>query len=238
MAITTARDLVKASLRKISALGVGQSLSAEEAQDALDELNNMLSDWSVEGDLIFTETKETFNLTDNKTTYTIGLGQDFDTTKFINISAAYVTSSGSDYSLMPISRDEYAKKTQKDIGSIPDEFYYDDNYPIANIYLYPTPVNTQSITIYSDKQLTEFASLDTSYAFPAYYRSAIIYNLAMRIAPEYEKEPSATVQREAAKTKKNIKVQNTRNNVYLSQMNVPASGMIGAVDRSAFISGV
>ena len=237
MPITTARDIVKASMRKISVLGVGQSLGNDEAQDAFDELNNMLSDWSVDGDLIYTETRETFTLTDNKASYTVGDGADFDTATFVSIAAAYVRAGGSDYVLSGISRQQYAGKTQKDISSIPDQYYYDDNFPDATLFLYPAPVNCDSLTIYSDKQLSEFSSISAEYNMPAYYRSALIYNLATRLAPEYEKEASATVQRLAAKTLKNIKIQNSRNNKYLSSVNIPNKNIHGAVDRNAFISG-
>jgi hypothetical protein len=47
--VTTGRDLVAASHRKIGALAAGESLEAQQATDGLAELNRMLSSWSTEG---------------------------------------------------------------------------------------------------------------------------------------------------------------------------------------------
>ena len=76
--MVTARKIINSAFRKIHVLGVGSTLSAEEANDALDTLNAMLASWSAEGDLIFTETVEEFPCTEAET-YTMGVGGDFDT---------------------------------------------------------------------------------------------------------------------------------------------------------------
>lgn len=53
--MSTARDLITMSLRSIGVLHSGETPSAEEADDALDTLNQMLSSWLYEGiDLEYT----------------------------------------------------------------------------------------------------------------------------------------------------------------------------------------
>lgn len=47
--MTTARDLVTMSLRSIGVLHSGETPSAEEANDGLDALNQMLHSWLYEG---------------------------------------------------------------------------------------------------------------------------------------------------------------------------------------------
>ena len=219
--MTTARDIVKGALRKISAIGTGASLSDEEAQDALTLLNGMMASWGAEGSLIFTETKETFTLT-SAGAYTIGTGADFNTERPVYISSAYVTYGVTDQMLHEYDNNEYSAIPQKDISGIPEVYYYDANFPTATMYLYPTPSGADTITINSYKPLTSFSDLDTSFNMPAEYEVALVYNLAVLIAPEYEMEALPTVQKSATRFKKTIKAQNDRNNKLLSTITVPA----------------
>lgn len=219
--MTTARDIVKGALRKISAIGRGSSLSDEEAQDALTLLNGMLASWGAEGNLIFTETKETFPLT-SSATYTIGSGGDFNTSRPVYIASAYITYGSTDEMLYEYDNNEYSAIPQKDISGIPEVYYYDANFPTATLYLYPTPSGADTITINSYKPLSSFSDLDTAFSMPAEYEVALVYNLAVLIAPEYETEALPSVQKNAISFKKVVEAQNNRNNKLLSKISVPA----------------
>lgn len=218
--MTTARDIIKSALRKISVIGAGQTLDSTEANDALNNLNAMLAVWSIKGNMIYTESRETFTLT-TAGSYTIGSGADFDTVRPIRIVTAYVTSNGTDYPLTIINETQYAKISDKTQTGTPSYIFYDGNYPEATIKLWPVPSNVQSITIYSEKPLSEFASLDTVYSMPPEYRQALENNLAVHIAPEYEKEASQTIKSIAMETLSLIRSQNTKNNPPRSTIDAP-----------------
>lgn len=235
--MATARDLIKSALRKISVIGTGASLDAQEADDALEVLNNMLKTWSVSGSMIFSEVSETFPLVDGVADYTIGEGADFDTEKPFDIVSVFVTESTSDYILGRIDRLEYASVFQKQIQTIPEAFYYDNGHPIGTIKLYPTPINMNTITIYSDKPLSKLTSLDAVLNMPEVYETAIIYNLAQWIAPEYEREASFSVKQIAKTSLKAVKVFNNRNDKNVSTVNLPKATIAGSVDRRSFIGG-
>ena len=219
--MTTARDIIKGGLRKISVLGTGSNLSNEDAQDALDLLNGILSSWSVEGNLVYSETAETFSLVSGQASYTIGTGGDFNTVRPHVINTATVTIGDTDYPLHVFDQSQYARITQKTVAGTPDIFYYDAGYPLGTIKIYPVPTG-ETITLYSMKPLTQFTTLDTDLTFPDEYRLALEYNLAEAIAPEYEREPPMTVRRMAVRTKKIIESQNNRNDKHLSTIDVPA----------------
>lgn len=208
--MATARDIIEASLRKIHVVGRGQSLPSDEANDALDTLNAMLDSWSVEGGLVYAETQETFSLTGAQS-YTIGDGGDFDTVLPVDIVAAFISIAGTDYPLELIDREQYAEITDKSLGSfVADVLYYDNNYPLATIRMHPVPASG-TLTLYSNKPLTRFSSLDTVYSMPVGYERALVYNLAVDIAPEYEKEAGMSVMRIANESKSNVLSANTRN---------------------------
>lgn len=209
--MTTARDIIKAALRKIQVLGTGRKLAAEDAADALEALNAMIASWSVEGALVYTETREVFNLTSGKAVYSIGSGADFDTVRPTQIDAAYVRYSGSDYTLDLESKSDRASIVDKDETGIPSNAYYDENYPLANLYLWPVPLADMTITIFTEKPLTEFTDLDTDFSMPPEYKRALIYNLAVEVAPEYDRTPLQQVVATASKSKEIVQNQNRRN---------------------------
>lgn len=216
--MSSAQSIIEEALRKIQVLGAGSSLDATEAQQSLVTLNDMLASFSAEGAMIFQETKETFTLVSGQASYTIAAAGDFATTAPLYITAAYITQGDTDYPLSSVDERQYANIVQKDIqSSVPDCFYYDANYPTANIYLYPVP-STGTITLYSRKYLTAFTGLTDTFAMPAQYRAMLVHNLAIWLAPEYEREASPTVRRIAAKTKKTVMVQNDRNEDYVSEI--------------------
>jgi len=238
--MAVARDIITSSLRKIHVLGTGSSLDSDEADQALDTLNDMLSSFSAEGALIFEETLETFNITSNKESYTIGPSGDFVTTAPLYITTCYVTQGSTDYPLQFFDADEYSRISQKDIsGSVPRIYYYDQNFTTTpTIYFYPVPSGSDTFTMYSRKALTGFTTLDTTFAMPEQYKAMLIHNLAVWIAPEYEREASPTIQSIANKSKKTVIVQNERNEKHASLLTgIPSRGMSSQYSDHNILSG-
>jgi hypothetical protein len=197
--MANARSIINQAARKIHVLGRGQTLSAEEAQDALIALNNLLSTFSAQAAIIFNTDRESFPLTGAQS-YSIGLGGDFNTARPVDITDAFITSGSTDYPLTQIDRSHYAGIAVKSASGIADSFYYENNSPLGRIFL---NLATQSATLnlWSRKAITQFADLTTDYDMSDGVESALVHNLAVDIAPEYEKEASATVKSKAKETK-------------------------------------
>jgi hypothetical protein len=226
--MTTARDLINGALRKINAVGKGAALDADEANDALRMLNLMLASWSAEGNLVFNQTQETFNLVSGQGLYTIGTGGNFNTARPNRIITAYVTIGSIDYPLHLIDEREYASIQDKGLIGTPELLYYDGNYPLGNIRLDPVPY-TGTITLYTVKPLSNIPSLDTVVSLPGEYELAIESNLAVLMAPEYETEPSPTLIRTANSSKKIVTIQNNYNNNNLSVLDFPNREVTGNI---------
>lgn len=211
--MSTVRDLIYDALKKIHVVGIGQNLTSEQEQSALRSLNDLLASWSVEGGLVYTQTKETFNLTNNQQSYTIGSGGDFNTTKPFDIVALYTTIDTTDYPATPYGETDWAKIQDKlSSTGIPEVFYYDNNYELANISFYPIPTSVSTVTMFTRKPLVEFTSINDNVDLPSGYRRALVYNLSVEEAPAYEKEPTPTVVKIANQSKSNIFSYNSRNN--------------------------
>lgn len=213
--MTTARELITRSMRLVEIIGQDETPEASELNDALLTFNEMLSFWSAEYAPVFLETKESFSLTSNDGEYTIGSGADFNTVRPLRILHAFVRDGSNDYPLEIIDQAEYAAigdKTEQ--GSYPDFLYYDANYPTGKIFLWPLPGAGYTLHLYSEKPLTEPATLDDVLVLPPGHSMAYRFNLAVILAPEWGKEPPRTVENIARKTKLAIENANRENDFY------------------------
>lgn len=212
----TGRDLLKASLRLIGAIAPGESLSATEAVDGLATLNRMIDGWSNESLMIYSKVREEFTLTANDGVYSIGPSADFNTTRPISIEEATleVTSGNPDYEI-PLriikTSAEWAAISQKDsTNTYPECIFAEGTYPNETINLYPIPSEANKLVLYSKKPISTVATIDTSISYPPGYEEALIYNLALRLAPEYGRQVTEMVMMTAIESKASIKRVNHR----------------------------
>lgn len=207
----TGRDLIAASLRLIGAYASGETPSADESTDGLNALNRMIDGWSTQSLLIYTIPRETFSFTASKGSYTMGSGGDFNTARPLKIKNAVLviptTTPNIERPIEIVNRDEYAAIIQKAYSSqIPLFMYPEGSYPLETLNFWPVPSDSSySVGLYSWKQLSTVATLDTSLSFPPGYERALVYNLAVEIAPEYGKAPPEIVLATAEESKGDIK---------------------------------
>jgi len=209
--MANARSIINQAARKIAVLGRGQTLSADEYQDALTNLNALVSFMSTDVGLIFNNAREVFPLT-GAVSYTIGASGVFDTVKPFVINSAFIRIGNIDYHLKQIMEQEYSAIGFKSIGGIPELFYYKNDTPLGTIFVYPVGVAGYSLHLSSLKPLTEFADLSTEYDVPTGQEDMLVYNLAKRLAGEYEKPVPPEVNQMAEKTVQAMRVYNKRNN--------------------------
>lgn len=203
--MTTARTLIKKALLEIGALTKSEEPSDDEANDGLDTLNALLSSWSNFSANIYSRTQETFPLT-SAASYLIGDGQVFNTTRPIQIIDAYVTLGTIDYPLELINQELYDDIAFKANQGIPQFLTYNNGYPYGKITLYPVPVSVTSVTILSEKAITNFPTLDTLMVLPEGWERAIIKNLAIELASQYSQPVTPVLEKAAQKSLGAIKL--------------------------------
>lgn len=220
--MANARSIINQAARKIAVLGRGQSLGADEYQDALTDLNTMMGSLSTDVGLIFNNVRELFPLT-GAISYTIGTGGDFNTPTPVIINAAFIRIGTIDYPLKQLNSNNYANIGFKSISGISEFYYFENNVPLGRIFLYPVGVAGYSLGLYSLKVMDLFADLATEYDFPTGTEDMLVYNLAKRLAPEYEKPVPPEVAMMAPKTISNMQVFNKRNNYPTSYIDIAGS---------------
>ncbi len=201
----TARVIIRKALLEIGALTKTEQPAADEANDALDTLNALIASWSNFSDNIYSRTQETFNLS-GAATYTIGTGQTFNTERPIQIIEGYTSSAGIDYPLIIINVEQYNNISIKTTQGYPEYLAYNNGYPYGTISLYPVPSGVQTITLLTEKAITQFATLDTVMSLPDGWERALIKNLAIDLAPQYGQEPTASLVSSAMKSVGAIKL--------------------------------
>lgn len=70
--MTTPYDIITRAMKDIGALAAGENPTADEAQDGLDMLNDMIAQWSNENMMVFYRTEIVFPCVQNQIQYTIG----------------------------------------------------------------------------------------------------------------------------------------------------------------------
>lgn len=190
--MATAVDLIKATAHKIRILALGEPLSNDKAIGFLDELNRMLGSWANENLLIHEQKEETLTLVVDQTSYTIGesASYDFNTVRPQEIlDGTFVKTSGgtTDYPLTVKTLQEYRNIANKSSSTRPWWIAYNPTYPYGTIYLFWTPDVAYELHLLSLKELSSFATLTTDVSLPPGYEDAIVYNLAVRMGPDFGK---------------------------------------------------
>lgn len=239
----TAKTLVEDACRKIGVLARGTELSADELMEGLREMKRMLETWSVEQVLIPYRTRESIALPAQQTV-TIGPSGDLDTVRPLAISdLELIDTGGLRYRVLPISRTQWIRSHQLAVSARPGHYYFEKGYPLAKINFSSIPYDP-TIRLWSYKPIAAWqvddldvsgnpsysgqeiptssltaATLLADIEFDVGYESAIIYNLAVRLAPDYSKPVSTTVEKLAVSTKAAIATANYE----IGEMEIPAA---------------
>lgn len=202
----TALELIKSSLRLIGVIAYAETPTAEEANDALLTLNDLLETWSTERLSVYGAANESFVTVAGLATYTIGPGGNWNTTRPVRISGAYCTFGGVDFGIREWGQEQYngvrLKTQQQDIV---ERYLFINDLPLGRVTLWPVPSSIMPIVLSTDRVLTAAAALATSLSFPPGYALALKHALAIMLAPEYGATIGAEIAQVAKESKANIK---------------------------------
>ena len=218
---STASQLIQSALERIGAYGTGQTMTAADSARGLDQLNKVLDSLSNESLACFAFTENSLVLTPGKTQYTIGSSSsaDINTTRPLRLregrGAAYTNdSNGNTYPLDVIPQAQWntiGNRTSQTQSDIPSLLFYDPQFPLGVLNLWPTP--TIGYTIYFDSllQLARMANLTQAFSLPPGYELMIETQLAVQLWPFFKKgELTRTLVNQANNAKRNVKRTNKR----------------------------
>lgn len=179
----TAQQILTRAAKGIAYLGRTETLKAQDATDALDALNGMLESWSGENLASYAMQSFAHTLVTNTSSYTIGSGGDINDTRPDNIEQAWIRDTNNlDYPMTVLSQYEWNQIGQKDITSqIPTTLFYDPQFPLGIINVFPVPLLAYSLRFNSIIQQTTFSSMTHSLSAPLGYERAYVLNVGLEL---------------------------------------------------------
>ncbi len=220
--MATVLDLITEAMKQIGALAIGETPTAEEAQDALAVLNDMLDSWRTESLLVDSYTANLFDFTAGQAAYTVGTGGNFNMSRPVTIDAVYVRDTqGNDYQVTVTNNyDDYASVVSKTVStSIPQLAYDDGSFPLRTLTFWPVPSDTTyRPVLWTRNTLTQYNAITDVLSLAPGYKAAIQTNLALALCPRYGVTNTTNIEKDALKYKAAVK----RINNVVPSMTMPA----------------
>lgn len=206
--MTTAQDIVNGAIKKIGVMRKNEAPSADESVDALNVLNDLLASWSNESLLCYATVTDTLTI-NAAASYTIGTGQTLNTVRPMWIKAATITQNSVDTPLSVVPEDEFQTQIayKSSTSNRPLFLTYDNAYPNGLIKLWPQASTTLTLTLQSEKLITSFAALTSTFDMPPGWSHALKLNLAVNLYSDYDIPANPLVVKNAEEAKGNLKRQ-------------------------------
>lgn len=191
MTIATCGDLIAACLRTSGVLGTGQVASAEDANNGLDLLREVLAQWQQDPGLAWVLTEYAVTAT-GAASYPLPDRPRRIASAFVRLLAPIPPPAGQmDYPLTVIpSREVYNEIALKQLTTFPAGIWLDQTYPLPSVYVWPIPPAGQfEIHVAYQAALPTYTALTTPLGLPPEYQEALRYTLAAKLAMDYGLDP-------------------------------------------------
>lgn len=181
--MTTASQIITRAGKALGYLGRNEVLNTGDANDGLIAMNAMLDSWSNEKLMSFFTLERSFLLIVGQQTYTIGSGGYINSTRPFDIIRAFIRDVNNlDYPIRVVPMDVWNDIGQKTITSqIPNTLFYDPQYPLGVINIFPTPLLGYTVFFDSTSDQIDLSALTTSISLPVGYERAYVLNLALEL---------------------------------------------------------
>jgi hypothetical protein len=180
----TRNQLIESALRKLGVLAEGQTPSTQNYTDGAMALNTVVAQLRAIGMPLWARSEYTFTPTTN--TYNIGTGLTLDTQFPVKLLQAFRTETGAKIPMDLVAREDFNILPANSTGS-PIKVNYQPyvNYGVVSLWPTPASSNTSTVTLVYQRPFQYFTASTETMDFPEEWYNAIIYNLAVRLAPEW-----------------------------------------------------
>lgn len=171
----------------------GTQPNPEEFSDGLSAFNAMVDDWNSQRLFSRWIVRYLFEFVAGQQVYQIGPGAkdwNFPRPERIETASIVITQSPDlplEQVITPMTYENFQRISVKTVSSsIPFAFYYDEQFPIGNVYFYPVPAGpVNQVALYVWQLLAPLQSLDQAIVVPPSYTRAMQYCLAVELAARF-----------------------------------------------------
>ncbi len=178
----TLQQIVEAAYRKTGYLGEGVSLTADALANGVQALNAVLSGLSADGMPLWKRVTLDVPLVVDQINYTIGSSLKIPQVVLKDIVG------GTQYPLIEKSLYDFNRLPDTSVG-IPVHFTYQPTLMDGTLTIWPIPdataVATKSLAVVYQRKFDGFFNAAETPDFPPYWTQAIIFGLALAVAPEH-----------------------------------------------------
>lgn len=195
----------------------GETIEAEYQATCITTLKLMARAWAIKGVRLFLNETQTVTFVDGTATYTLS-------PRSLECYAAWRrTGTGSDINDTPIqilTRQEYEQLPNKATAGAPFAVYLNRQRTSTTASFYPVPdaavvSDTGLGRLLIKRQIEDVTAAAEDMEVPAEWIPAVTYNLAIWVAPKFNKTPSREVMAIAAETFGDIDGQDREGSVYM-----------------------
>lgn len=188
----TVRTILQDSFEQIKVYAPGVALGAADGARGLSLLNQFLDELSNESLACYANIEQSFTLTIGKSVYTIGTGGFINQSRPLEITigpgTAYLMDANNiRYGIDVVEQDQWNQiALLTESSNLPYLMFYDPQYPLGIINIFPVPSAANTVYFDSRLQLSDMPSLDTPFSLPPGYMSMIKNNLSVRLWSYYK----------------------------------------------------
>ena len=228
-----ARQVCETALRLLGVVDPEQPMHAHMADAALAALNSLIDSWATERLLTYTRPKIPLALVPGRGLYTWGLGGDIPGEPPVRLELCMLAVGGMEWPVAIADQTTYEScVTMKGLStSWPTVVYLEDTRPVARLHIWTVPTLPYTLHLLPWTAQSPYEHFDHVMSWPNGYLRAFQYNLAVDLAPQYEREPSPTVFRIADESKRLL----GNVNVEVGHLSMDYGGMLRGQNETAVV---
>jgi len=192
--MATALELITDALMDIGVQGLEQPVTAADSQLALRHLNRMLAKWANQPAAMYNNYLDTLALTPGVQSYSTSLLSQGNPQMWNDVN---VTIGGVTYPCDFVTAAQWDQLAFKATSGLPRWCWVDVSWPNSTIYFYPLPSAAYTANFRLQLNVNGTMTLATTVSLPPGYETAIVANLAVRLAVPYTRPVSAELAAEA-----------------------------------------
>ena len=218
--MATALDIITDALELLGVYSPGDPISSADLNRSLSVLNDMMDVWSNESLACFDWITQTFTMIPNQYQYTVGPGGYISGPRPLRVSdapgSAYLLDTNLNRYLMDVV-DQLTWNlvtTAVADSDLPNIFFFDPQYPLGIVNIWPTPSSSWTCSFLSYRQLGDFSEPSSTFSLPPGYKRAITTNLCLSLKPYFASaQIDPLIIKEASETKASVKRNNMRTQI-------------------------
>jgi hypothetical protein len=207
LVVQAGNGLLYPALRKAAVtIGPGRTPSPAQFQDAIDELNRLIGSLNCDRLFIYGLDIQEFPLTAGQKSYTMGIDPSGGMTADFPAQRPQAITNANILWGSPVGRDPLAILTPEEWASIvmqdqpatiPSALYNDRAAPLSTIYLWGQPMEGCSLELFTWHLIPTFQTVSDVVLLPPGYEDALVLNLAVRLAPHFQRALDPNVREDA-----------------------------------------